>query len=110
MSDEPVDYDIDRRWLLQRFRQEHHPEGSLEFPKDCYENRFEVAFDVDATPHQYCHIAYNYPSGALCGTKLLWGHGGPLTEEWLTKVDCPVCLHLWEKRGLCIESAEESRP
>jgi hypothetical protein len=97
-----VDYDLDRRWTLQRFRQEHEHSHPLEFPENCYVSGFEFAFDVETTPHQYCHITYKYPSGALCGTKLLWFHGGPLTEERFHMVDCPTCLHIWEKRGLSI--------
>jgi hypothetical protein len=75
---------------------------SLDFPQDCYLTRFELGYDVDSTPHQYKHICHTYPSGALCGTKLLWFHAGALTTDNFTTVDCPVCVHLWERRGLAL--------
>lgn len=99
----------DEMWAVARYRAEHEGEQSLEFPEDCYVSGFDIAFDVDSTPHQYTHVAYTYPSGALCGTKLLWFHGGPLTAQNLDLVDCPTCLHIWQKRGLVLGGTEPEK-
>lgn len=93
---------VTERAELDRYQAEHRQTQTLEFEENSYSNHFEIAFDTDATPKQYSHIAYAYPSGALCGTKLLWFHGGRLTERTLREVNCPVCLHLWEKRALTL--------
>ena len=82
---------------------------NLYFLPEHYVTRFEIAYDVDSTPHQYKHICYTYPTGALCGTKLLWFHGGALTESNFGEVDCKVCLHLWEKRGLSLPQKESGQ-
>lgn len=99
---------LDEAWELARYRSEHEGERSFAFPKECYTEGFDIAYDTDTTPHQYLHVAYRYPSGALCGTKLLWGHGGPLTEAHLARVDCPLCLHIWKMRGLKVSAPEKT--
>lgn len=76
------------------------------FSDDSYLNRFEIGYDVDNTVHQYSHICHTYPTGALCGTKLLWFHGGPLGVANFKRVDCKTCLHLWDRRGLSFQSGE----
>ena len=97
---------VTERALLDRYRQEHGHALSLDFPQECYQTRFELAFDLDSTPVQYGHVAYTYPTGALCGTQLLWFHAGPLDEKSFQHVNCPVCLHLWERRGLTLGGAQ----
>lgn len=92
--------------VLERYEQERRRDGRP-FPEECYRSGYELAFDVDSTPVQYAHICGTYPTGALCGTKLLWFHAGPLTPAKFEKVNCPTCLDLWKGRGLVLDGGGE---
>lgn len=61
-------------------------------------HQLEIGFDDDdEDKHQFKHVCWPYPKGALCGSKRLWFQGGALGDY---DIDCPNCLRLLREIAL----------